>query len=181
MKIVHLGEMRNNIEYIFLNYLVNSIPSWLIRKCIYKLFGMKIGKGSRIMMKCIVLSPENISIGERTIINEFCFIDGRGILTIGNDCAISVYCKLITGSHDYKSDDFKYVTDRVDIGDNVWICSSAIITSSANIKDKCVISAGSVFRGTTIENGIYVGNPARLMKHRLLEKKYEQAWMPYFR
>ena len=173
--------MKNNLEFIFLNYVVNKLPSWTIRKMFYELFGMKIGKGSRIMMKCIVLSPENITIGERTIINEFCFVDGRGCLTIGNDCAISVFSKIITGSHDYNSNSFKYITDPVTIGDNVWVCSSAIITSPANIKDKCVIGAGSVFRGDSQECGLYTGNPAQLRKYRSLEEKYNQNWMPYFR
>ncbi len=64
--------------YIFINYFVAGIPCWSIRKMLYKLFGMKIGKGSRINMKCFVIEPWNVKIGENSIINEVCLIDGRG-------------------------------------------------------------------------------------------------------
>ena len=180
-KIIRFGEMRNNFVYIFLNYFVNRIPFWTIRKGIYRLFGMRIGRGSRIMMRCVVLSPENICIGERTIINEYCLIDGRGKLNIGNDCAISNYSKLITGSHDYRNMNFKYITDAIDIGNNVWVCTSAIITAPSNLNDMCVIGAGSVFHGEAKNKGIYVGNPAKIHRYRELNVFYKQNWSPYFR
>ena len=122
-----------------------------------------------------------IQIGNRTIINEFSFIDGRGGLCIGNDCAISVYSKIITGSHDYKSCDFKYITNPATIGNNVWICANATVVSPAVIENRCIIGAGSVFSGHAIENGIYNGNPALFKRMRCLELDYQQDWKPYFR
>ena len=71
--------------YVFYNYFVCNIPSWTIRKFFYLCGGMKIGRGSRILMKTVVIKPWRISIGERTYINEFCSLDGRGGIEIGEE------------------------------------------------------------------------------------------------
>lgn len=43
--------------HMTLNHIINEIPSWHIRKIFYLLCGMKIGKGTRICMRCSVLAP----------------------------------------------------------------------------------------------------------------------------
>ena len=45
-----------DLQYIFVNYFIAYIPFWAIRKIMYKIFGLKIGKGSRINMRCILMS-----------------------------------------------------------------------------------------------------------------------------
>lgn len=71
-----------NLIYIFVNYFVNYIPVWTIRKLIYRCVGMKIGKGTRINMRCVILAPWKIRIGENTMINEYTLLDGRGGLIL---------------------------------------------------------------------------------------------------
>ena len=43
--------------YLFVNYFIAYIPVWHLRKLLYLALGMKIGKGSRICMKCTIMSP----------------------------------------------------------------------------------------------------------------------------
>lgn len=176
-----LYHIYSDMGYIFLNYIVNSIPCWHIRKLFYKLAGMKIGEKSRIHMKAIVIMPKNIQIGERTIINERCFIDGRGGLTIGNDVSISVFSMIITGSHDKSSPTFAYRSGQIVIEDNVWLGSRVIILDNSTIRKFCVIGAGSVLKGVTSENSVYVGIPAKKICDRKLENMYHLTYNPYFR
>ena len=181
MRNFHPREILNGLYYIYLNYFVNHIPSWCIRKILYQLAGMNIGTGSRIMMTCVVLSPSNIKIGNNTVINEHCFIDGRGGLEIGDNCSISVYSMIITGSHDIKSNEFKYITFPVIIKNHVWLCARSIIISPSRIESYCVFSAGSVFSGVSQTRMVYKGNPAVIKKRRMLNSDYEQKWSPFFR
>ena len=67
-----------DLLYVFTNYIVAYIPIWTLRKLLYIVLGMKIGKGSRICMKCVIMSPWKIQVGRNTMINEYCIIDGRG-------------------------------------------------------------------------------------------------------
>lgn len=59
-----------------------------MQKIFYIMFGMKIGKGSRINMRCIIMNTWNIVIGNNSIINEYTLIDGRGGVIIGNNCSV---------------------------------------------------------------------------------------------
>ena len=42
---------------VFLNYFVARIPCWHIRKLFYFIFGLKIGKGSRINQRVFLYNP----------------------------------------------------------------------------------------------------------------------------
>ena len=105
-RILHF--IHNDVEYIFLNYFVAYIPLWTVRRFLYKIFGMKIGKKSRIAMRAVVFKPRGIEIGERNVINEFVLLDGRSGLKIGNDNSISMFAKIYTGTHNSHSDSFEY-------------------------------------------------------------------------
>ena len=170
-----------DLIFVFLNFFVNYIPIWHFRKFIYQLLGMKIGKGARIALGTIVEKPQYIIIGERTIINEKCHIDGRGGLKIGNDVSISIYSKIITASHYKDSCDFEYYNGKVIIKDNVWLGCNAIILDSSIIEGNTIIGAGSVFKGNSNKNDIYIGNPATLVSKRNLKEKYKIQNKTYFR
>ena len=78
----------DDIFYIIINYFVAYIPCWTIRKLLYQCFGMVIGHGSRIAMRCVVMGQKGchgIVIGENNVINEYCLLDGRSGLVLGNN------------------------------------------------------------------------------------------------
>ncbi len=163
------------IEYVFLNNIVCYIPLWEIRKVIYIILGMKIGKGSRIMMKTIVWMPHKIKIGQNTIINENCYLDGRGNINIGDNVTIATYSKLITGSHNIDDDSFSYVASPINISNNVAVFSDCVVLGGSKIENGCVFSAKSLIRkGIYNERGVYGGNPAKYIRRRKTSVNYEQ-------
>ena len=113
--------VRWEIKYIFINYIVSNIPLWITRKCVYRALGMKIGKGSRILMKTKIINPERIEIGDHSYINEGCFLDGRGGITIGNNVTVAIFSKIITAGHLIDDEEFAYYEDSVYIGSHVAI------------------------------------------------------------
>lgn len=171
----------SDLKYIIFNCFVNHIPVWGIRKFIYKLAGMKIGKGARIGIWTIIVNPSNIVIGGRSKINEFCHIDGRGGVHIGEDVSISIYTKMITGSHDMYSKDFAYADGNIEIQDHVWIGAGAIILNGTILEEKSVIGSGCIFKGRAERGMIYMGNPARPYGKRNLEEKYQLKQKWFFR
>ena len=173
--------LKGDIKYVFMNNIINRIPSWHIRKALYSLSGLKIGVGARIGMKTIVVWPKKIAIGDRSVINEYCYIDGRGGLSIGNDCSISNYSKIITGTHNMNSNSFDYLSTPISIGDCVWIGTGAIVLNGSILKDGSVIGAGCVFKGTAEKNDVYIGNPAQLIKKRNLSDHYKIEFRPHCR
>lgn len=170
-----------DLEYILLNHFVNKIPSWIIRKCIYKLAGMTLGKDSRIGIGTVVISPRHIFVGKGTIINEYCHLDGRGGLKIGNYSSVSIYSKILTASHHANSPKFEYYTKEVNIGNNVWLGCNATILDGSVVHDFAIIGAGSVFKGIAKKGEIYIGNPASMLKKRDIDEHYEIKYSIYFR
>ena len=176
-----LHRVKDGFIYVITNYFVNSIPFWNIRKILYKILGVKIGKNSQILMKTIIQSPKNISIGDNSIINEHCYLDGRGGLYIGNNVSISFYSTIITGSHLSNSSEFVYMSEPVIIEDNVWLGAHAIVLNGSKILRGTIIGAGSVYKGITEQYSIYLGNPAKKVKDRELERDYRINYKSYFR
>ena len=150
--------------YVFCNYFINIIPSWTIRKLLYRLCGMKIGKHSRIMMRTIVTLPWKIKIGNNTTINEYCYLDGRGGLTIGDNVNIALYSMIVTGTHNHKSAKFDYYTEPIVIEDDVWIGANAVILPGVTIGQHAVVAAGAVVTADVPANTVVGGVPARIIK-----------------
>lgn len=173
--------IKNDILYIFVNYFVENIPIWTIRKILFNLLGMKIGRNSRIAMKCIIFSPKKIEIGENNIINEHCLLDGRGFLKIGNNNSISMFSKIYSCSHYLNSDNFDYYCKKTEIKDNCWLGTSSVIMPGSLLNDFTVISVNSVFKGISKEKEVYAGNPSTLIKNRLINKKYINQYKSWFR
>lgn len=167
-------------KYIFLNQFVCYIPSWTLRKMIYTLYGMRLDKSARIGIGTKVVSPKNITVGCNTVINEMCYLDGRGKLTIGSNTSISFGTTIVTGSHQ-SSNDFAYYTSPVVIEDHVWIGAKAIVLDGSTIRSGAIIGAGSVFKGQAEDKGIYVGNPSKLIKYRNSDLKYDINYCAFFR
>jgi acetyltransferase-like isoleucine patch superfamily enzyme len=71
----------------------------------------------------------------------------------------------------------------IDIGNDVWIGYGAMLLPGANIPDGVVIGANAVISKPLEPYGIYVGNPARLLKFRfdenVVEKLLAYRWWDY--
>lgn len=65
--------------------------------------------------------------------------------------------------------------------DNVWIAANAMILDGTTLNEFSVIGANSCFKGVAENAGIYYGNPAKFIKKRKLDKKYEIDFHPHFR
>ena len=60
---------------VFVLHVVGFIPSHFTRRLFYRLAGIKIGKGSTLHMGARFYNPENIEIGEDSIVGEGVVLD----------------------------------------------------------------------------------------------------------
>ncbi|MBV6550773.1 acyltransferase [Acinetobacter soli] len=91
-------------------------------------------------------------------------------IIIGKNCAISWNCTIIDSNFHKIDYDADIVTKEINIGDRVWIGNNVIILPGSVIENDVIIGAGSVVKGHLLENGIYAGNPAKLIRFRKGEK-----------
>ena len=115
-----------------------------------------------------------MTIGNNCSVNPFTLLYGAGGLTIGNNVRIATHVVIIPSNHNFNDSNipihFQGVTRLgIQIEDDVWIGAGVIILDGVHIGKGCVIGAGSIVTHSTDDYGIYVGNPARLIKSRRLE------------
>lgn len=179
-KIDEKNRLFSDLEFVILNGFVNKIPVWYIRKKIYQLYGMTIHKNARIGIGTVVYKPEKIEIGARSVVNEYCYLDGRGGLKIGYDVSISMFSKIITASHIVNDINFKYREGEVVIHDHVWIGIGGIVLDGSTIGARCVIGAGCVVKGILEENSIIKG-VSQYSDSKRIKVNYKIHYSPFFR
>jgi len=112
-----------------------------------------------------------VTIGDDVSLNHYSIVLGTGGVSIGNSVRIAAHCMIVSFDHNF--DDRKVpitkqgITKKpVVIEDDVWIGAGAKILGGTVVSRGCVIGANAVIKGRTEPYGIYVGNPARLIKYR---------------
>lgn len=155
------------LEFIVMNlHFVGCIPSHHFRRLFYRIFGMKIGKGSTIHMGAKLYNPFNIEIGEDSIIGEDAVLDGRAKLTIGNHVDIASEVMIYNAEHNVRDPNFRAICAPVAIGDYVFIGPRAIILPGIKVKKGAVVGAGAVVTRDVEENVIVGGVPAKPISER---------------
>lgn len=148
------------------------VPSHLFRLFIYRAAGMKIGKGSRIHIGARFFDPTNIEIGEDSIIGDNAFLDGREKLIIGDHVDIASEVMILNSEHDINSEDFHAVSEKVQIGDYVFVGPRSIILPGVSLGKGAVIAAGAVVTKDVGEYQIVGGVPAHVIGERQLKHLY---------
>ena len=166
------GKVINRIKNIWLElivfklHLVGYVPSHCYRKFVYRLLGIKIGKGSTIHTKARFYDPRNISVGEDSIIGESVVLDGRDLLTIGNHVDIASEVMIYNSEHDVNDESFVATNSPVKIEDYVFIGPRVIVLAGVTIGRGAVIAAGAVVTKDVSDSTIVAGVPAQPIGHR---------------
>lgn len=155
--------------YIFvmglINLLLAIVPSNFLRLIIFKFVGVKLGSRITLERGIRLDFPWRLTIGNNCHIGKFVYFDCRGgFVTIGEDSDISEGAIVYTLSHDIQSEDFCTKNGDVAIGNRNWICVRAVILPGTCLGLGNVLSANSVFSGTSTDFNLLVGNPAQPVK-----------------
>lgn len=162
--------------------LVGIVPSHYFRRFFYRLFGIKIGKGSTIHTGAVFYKPWNIQIGNDSIIGEGAVLDGRDKLTIGNHVDIASEVMIYNGEHDINDENFKASFAPVFIEDYVFIGARVIILPGVRIKKGAVVGAGAVVTKDVEEFQVVGGVPAKpIGERKLKELNYKLGRAAWFR
>lgn len=179
-----IGDGIKSVYYFMLylmNYPIGCTPWWKLRRCWFKIMGVKICNTSIMNMNQYFINPRKLKIGNQTHINKGCILDSRGGLTIGDNVSISYNVALITGSHDCYKTNFpgKYLPIRIE--DYVWIGANATVLNNVTIGKGAVVSAGSVVTKDVAPYTIVGGVPAKKIAERPRNLNYKCEWtLPFF-
>jgi UDP-perosamine 4-acetyltransferase len=94
----------------------------------------------------VVINP-GVRIGKFSIINTKS--------TIEHDCKIGSFCHISPSA---------VLSGGVEIGDFSMVGANAVVVQCKKIFSRCLIGAGSVVTKDITEEGVYIGNPSRVLK-----------------
>ncbi|MFH1827044.1 MAG: acyltransferase [bacterium] len=154
---------------IFLIHIFSYIPSHYVRKFIYRIGGIEIGRGSSVHMGVKFYDTKNIVIGHDSIIGEGCVLDGRDELKIGNHVALASEVMIYNSQHDTSDENFIAVNKPVYLEDYVFIGPRAIILPGVTIGKGSIVAAGAVVTKDVVPYSIIAGIPAEKIGERKIK------------
>lgn len=161
-------------------YFVNALfvrvswnPFMGIKIVLLKAFGAKIGKGLVIKNNVCIKFPWKLTLGDNVWLGESCWIDNLDSVTIGNNVCISQGALLLTGNHDYTVSTFDYRNAPILIEDGAWIGAKAVVCPSVVVRTHAILTVGSIATKEMEAYGIYQGNPARMIRKRVIKNRNE--------
>ena len=134
------------------------------RRWLLRIFGAKIGQGTRCYPSARIWAPWNLEVGKVTAIADGAEIYNPAAITLGDYVVVSQGAYLCTASHDYAKWTFPLVTKSIVVGDHAWIAAKAIVQMGVTIGEGCVIGAGSVVTKDMPPWTVCAGNPCRPIK-----------------
>lgn len=153
---------------------MNLFPHF-IRILYFKLRFKKLGRNVFIDHWCYFRYPTKMIVGSNVAINRgckfFCSYFFKNVsITLGNNVVIGPDVCFFSASHNYTYLTLPDTANNIIISDNVWIGGRTIILPGVKIGTGSVIGAGSVVTKNIPEWSIAVGNPAKVIKKRILSK-----------
>jgi maltose O-acetyltransferase len=170
------------------NHWISHVPFFALRHAWYRrIVGIRIGRGSSVCMGCywyfyrpLGRNPQPMEIGEHTVINRRCTLDGRGGLRIGSNVSLSPEVMLITSHHIKDDPDFGVEDKPIVMEDHAWIGSRATILPGVTIGRGAVVAAGAVVTKDVPPFSVVGGVPAKAIGERARDLRYQLSFRPWF-
>ena len=150
----------------FFKYSPRPFYAW--RRFLLRLFGAQIGKRAHIDSSAYIRLPWKLILGDDTSIGEKALIYNLGLITIGDRATISQRVHLCAGTHNYSDKSMTLLRLPIKIESQVWICADAFVGPDITIGESAIVGAASVVMKDVPPWKIFAGNPAKLIKERVI-------------
>lgn len=148
--------------------------SWLpwsrFKVVLLRLFGATVGQGVRIKPGVKVKFPWRLSLGDYVWIGEQAWLDNLAPITVESHVCISQDVYLCTGNHDWNHPHFALKPAPIVIQQGSWLAARAVVGPGVTISQGAVLCLGSVAGQSLEAMTVYAGNPATIIKRRLIKK-----------
>lgn len=139
--------------------------NWLLR-----MFGMKAdGRRTSFYPSVKIWAPWNVEVGNFVAIDDEVNLYSAAKIKIGTKVAISREAFICTASHDVLRPERPLVLDPITICDGVWIGARATILPGVTIGEGAIVAANAVVTKDVEPWTVVGGNPAKIIKKRILE------------
>jgi maltose O-acetyltransferase len=122
-------------------------------------------KGSVVPIELIAMNRAVLKIGDQSFLNYGCSISAHQEVSIGRRCKLGHYVMVLDNQQHSVGNHLELPPSApVEIEDDVWIGSRAIVLPGVRIGRRAVVGAGSVVTRDVPANTVVAGNPARVIR-----------------
>jgi putative colanic acid biosynthesis acetyltransferase WcaF len=184
-----IARSKNEFLINFLHFLrlglynrgITLIPSFSVRHAALRyLYRMRIGSGTNLEMGVRVFAPQRIRIGDHSVVHFDAILDGRSGLEIGNCVDIGIESQIWTLEHDIDDPDYGNKAGKVSIQDYAVIGGRSTILPGVTVGEGAVVGVGAVVTKDVVPYALVGGVPARFIRERNRNLRYEISYRRYF-
>jgi len=144
-------------------------PCFGWRRFVLRCFGASIGKHVNTYPSTWIYFPWNLTVGDWSALGEQAFIYNLGPVTLGEKVTISHRAQLCAGTHDYTDPALPLLKPPIVIQNQAWICADAFVGPGVTVGEGAIVGARAVVVKNVAPWTIVAGNPARVVKQRILK------------
>ena len=166
-----LKRWTENILIFFLT-LVGYVPIHQLRKFIYRMSGIKLGKQVGFHWRARFYHPWKLKIGRNSIIGNDAMLDARNGIIIGENVSLSMGVWIWTMEHDPQDPYYRAKGGPVVIEDFTWISCRVVILPNITVGKGAIVAAGAVVTKDVPPYAIVGGIPAKIIGERTRDLRY---------
>jgi putative colanic acid biosynthesis acetyltransferase WcaF len=150
-------------------------PLYGFRRAVLRVFGAKVGDRVNISPTARIFFPWMLEVGDFAAIGDEAFIYNLGSVTIGARATVSQRAHLCAGTHDHADPAMSLIRSPITIGADAWICADAFVGPDVTVGNGAVVGArGAVFKDVAPWT-IVGGNPATVIRQRVVRGRESQS------
>ncbi|MEO9590423.1 hypothetical protein, partial [Rhodopirellula bahusiensis] len=136
------------------------------RVFLLRLFGANVHPSAHVYRSAKIWLPQNLTMGPHACLGPKVNCYNMAMITLDDHAIVSQGTHLCAGTHDVDDEHFQLFAKPIAIGAHAWIAAEAFIGPGVALGERCVVGARAVLFKDTAPDGIYAGNPAKLIRQR---------------
>lgn len=137
-----------------------------------RLFGAEIGAGANVYSSVKIWAPWNLKMGERSCLGPHVICYNQAMVVLEKDVTVSQYAYLCTAGHDttkLNTADEGLIVAPIILHEGAWVGTRAFINMGVEVGENAIVGATASVYKDVEPMTIVGGNPAKLIKKRLLD------------
>ncbi len=145
----------------------NVLHGW--RSMLLRIFGARVGRGAHPYPSCKIWAPWNLVMGDHACLGPYVDCYNVARIELGEYATVSQYSYLCGATHDYTKLTMPLVPKPIRIGARAWVAADAFVGPGITVEEGAVVGARSCVVHDVPAWTVVAGNPARVIKRRVLE------------